>query len=131
MRRQAMLLLLLVAGCSTSPSVNPPPPPPPPPGPPPPPPSPGVVQVRNNSFNPEVVTVSVGGTVRWEWTGQGHNVTSVLSPSFGPNSATQSAPFTHGPLTFNQAGSYRYICGVHGFVSGSTTSGMRGSVVVQ
>jgi plastocyanin len=56
-------------------------------------------------------------------------VTSVFSPAF------QSAPvsnsgFVHGPLTFNTAGTYKYICSVHGAASNGNTSGMAGSVVV-
>jgi plastocyanin len=87
--------------------------------------------VQNNVFNPQTVAVFAGGTVRWDWVGQNHNVTSVLAPTFGPNSATANAPFNHGPLTFNTAGTYRYICTVHGSVSGSSTSGMDGVVIVQ
>jgi plastocyanin len=102
-----------------------------PPPPPPPPPAPGTVAVRNDEFVPATITVTVGGTVTWIWEGQDHNVTSVLAPAFGPNSQTRNAPFTHGPLTFNTPGTYRYICTIHGAVSGGQTTGMRGVVVVQ
>jgi plastocyanin len=89
------------------------------------------VEVRDNFFTPETVLLLVGGQVTWSWVGQGHTVTSVLSPSFAPNSAVQSAPFTHGPITFPTAGSYRYICSVHGSVSNGQTTGMQGVIIVQ
>jgi plastocyanin len=83
------------------------------------------------TFTPSTVRVVKGGTVTWTWTGTGHNVTSVLSPSFSPGSGTHDAPWTYGPVTFDNAGSYRFICSVHGAVSGSNVSGMNGTVTVQ
>lgn len=83
------------------------------------------------NFTPSSVTILKGGTVTWNWTGSNHNVTSVLSPSFAPNSGTHDAPWTFGPVTFANTGSYRFICSNHGSVSGSTVSGMSGTVTVQ
>jgi len=83
------------------------------------------------TFTPSTVTVVKGGTVTWNWTGANHNVTSVLSPSFSPSSGTHDAPWTFGPVTFNTAGTYRFICSIHGSVSGSNVSGMNGTVIVQ
>lgn len=123
-----MAAMLLVACGSSSSIVNPPPPPPPPPGPPV---AAATVEVRNNVFAPETVSLMAGGTVTWNWVGQDHTVTSVLSPSFGPNTAIENAPFTHGPITFPTPGSYRYICTVHGNVANGQTTGMRGVIVVQ
>ena len=82
-------------------------------------------------FTPETVVLEAGGTVTWSWVGQDHNVTSVLSPSFAPNSQTRSAPFTFGPVTFSTPGTYHYICTVHGNVAGGQTTGMRGIIIVQ
>jgi plastocyanin len=89
------------------------------------------VRVRNSGFEPETVVLNVGGTVTWNWVGQGHNVTSVLSPGFAPSSALQSAPAVHGPITFNTPGTYHYICTIHGSVSGGQATGMRGTIIVQ
>lgn len=89
------------------------------------------IQVQNDAFVPQVDTIAVGGTVTWNWVGQGHNVTSVLSPQFSGPSATANAPFTFGPITFSTAGTYQYICTVHGSVSNGQTSGMRGTIVVR
>jgi plastocyanin len=89
------------------------------------------VSVQNNIFTPEIASVNVGGTVTWNWTASDHTVTSVLSPAFNANTGVQNAGFTLGPLTFNTLGTFAYICTVHGSVSGNSTSGMAGTVVVQ
>ena len=90
------------------------------------------VSVRNDVFSPEVSAVVVGGTVTWTWEGSNHSVTSVLSPAFSPGSSgIHNAPFTFGPVTFPTAGTYRFICSVHGSVSGNSVGGMSGSVIVQ
>ena len=100
---------------------------------PPPPPTSATVQVQSNFFQPSSVTIAVGGTVTWNWAGSDHSVTPVLSPVFGnpAGSGVQNAGFTYGPITFTTAGTYRYICTVHGGVSGGTTTGMAGTVIVQ
>lgn len=82
------------------------------------------VTVQDNSFNPNAVSVDVGATVTWEWTGSNpHDVTWV-----GANAPAASATQTTGTYqrTFNAAGTYDYYCTVHG----TPTSGMRGSVTV-
>jgi plastocyanin len=89
------------------------------------------ITVENNDFNPALVTLSQGGTVTWNWTGSGHNVTSVGSPSFTASTDTQSAGFTFGPVIFNTVGTYRFICSIHGAWDGTNTSGMAGSIKVQ
>ncbi len=127
--RYGLLLAGALSACGGSePSFTNPPPPPPPPGPPA---GSATVEVRNNFFSPETVTLVAGGQVTWTWIGQDHNVTSVLAPSFSPNSITTNAPFTHGPIMFPAPGTYRYICTVHGGVSNGQTTGMRGAIVVQ
>ena len=98
---------------------------------PPPPPTSITIQVNNDFFSPQVDTVAAGGTVTWNWNGGPHNVTSVLSPSF-TSSTTQTAPATFGAITFSTAGTYQYICTIHGsLVGGQTPSGMHGTVVVE
>lgn len=101
---------------------------------PPPPPNPvqaAEIKVRNSVFVPEVVAVVPGGTVTWVWEGSDHSVVSVLTPGFAPgNSGVHSAPFTFGPVTFPAAGTYRFICSVHGSASGGSVVGMSGRVVV-
>ncbi len=125
------LVALALSGCGGSGSsiTNPPSPPPPPP-PPTPVPS-ATVDVRNNFFDPATVALIVGGQVTWNWVGQDHNVTSVLTPGFAPTSPTSNAPFTHGPVMFPTPGTYRYVCTVHGGVSNGQPTGMNGTIVVQ
>ena len=78
---------------------------------------------RNNSQNPAVDTIAVGGTVTWTWAANSiaHSVESTGSPSF-----TSSATQTSGSyaFTFTTSGSYHYDCIVHG-------AGMTGIIVVR
>jgi len=81
------------------------------------------VSVKDDAFDPASTTVSVGGTVSWQWRGtHQHNVTWVVAST---NSATQ----TIGAFmrTFATAGSYVYYCTIHG----TPTGGMHGTIVVQ
>ncbi len=77
----------------------------------------GSVDVEDNQFVTSAVRVLAGGTVRWTWRGNNpHNVTF----TGGPASATQ----TDGTFdrTFAMAGSFPYICTIHGqSMSGTVT----------
>jgi plastocyanin len=76
----------------------------------------------NNSQNPAVDTVAVGGTVTWTWAGVvQHSVQSTGSPSFTGSATQTSGSYA---FTFPTAGTYTYICGVHG-------AAMSGTVVVR
>lgn len=83
--------------------------------------------VRNNSQNPAVDTLAVGGTVTWTRVGGSHNVRSTGSPSF-PSSfggnPTNTVMGTTYQAQFNNAGTYQYNCGIHG-------TAMTGRVVVK
>jgi plastocyanin len=82
------------------------------------------VSVQDNFFDDDYVVVAAGGTVTWTWAGSNqHNVTWVSGGL--PDSPTQVAG-THS-VTFNTPGTYVYYCSIHG----SSTSGMRGTVVVK
>lgn len=86
------------------------------------------VEVRNNTFTPGSVTINTGGTVLWVWP-QGalqHNITPA-PPGTKPSSTTVRDGPTSYEEVFNQAGTYRYFCQVHG----TATTGMTGQVVVQ
>lgn len=68
-------------------------------------------------FKPKALTVHKGATVHWKWSSNApHNVTFSAKKS----SATGSSGSYK--RTFKKAGTYRYICTVHGF---------RGKVVVK
>jgi halocyanin-like protein len=82
-------------------------------------------------FDPADITIDAGTTVRWVWTGQGsqHNVVEadgdqpLDDPSFESELvATEGHEFTH---TFEEAGTYDYVCSVH------TAQNMVGSVQVE
>ncbi len=81
------------------------------------------VSVGNNFFNPSSVTIAVGGTVTWTWSAGAvtHNVTFQTAGAPSNVSNTSSGSF---PRTFNSAGTYQYVCTIHG-------ASMSGSVTVQ
>ncbi|EMA68679.1 halocyanin domain protein [Halorubrum aidingense JCM 13560] len=75
------------------------------------------------AFEPAHVTVDVGTTVVWEWTGEGggHNVYEV-NERF-ESELTDEAGFTF-EHTFDEPGTFEYVCTPH------QTQGMAGSVEV-
>src|SRR5262249_13928971 len=86
------------------------------------------------TFQPSVVNINVGDTVRWTFATTGHNVVSgssciadnrFCSPNdtgcAGTGSSGAGAVYTH---TFNTAGNFPYFCSPHCF------SGMTGTVIV-
>ncbi len=88
------------------------------------PPATAEVSVQDNFFDEDNVVIAAGGTVTWTWAGSNqHNVTWVSDGL--PDSPTQVAG-THS-VTFNTPGTYVYYCSIHG----SSTSGMRGTIVVK
>jgi plastocyanin len=86
------------------------------------------VQVLDNQFLPQSLTVLVGQTVTWSWAagGNAHSVTPAndLVPS-------RSGPPVPGPhtyvYTFTTPGVYTYYCEAHGLPAGT---GMAGTVTV-
>ena len=84
------------------------------------------VQVGNNFFNPEILTVQVGETVEWFNSGGFHNVNGDLvgnPESFG-NGNPSSDPWTY-EFTFTEPGVYNYQCDPHAGV------GMVGTITVE
>jgi plastocyanin len=77
------------------------------------------VSIQNSTFIPASVTILAGDTVTWtNRDGDQH------SARFSGMSTAVLAKGQSGSLTFSSAGTFNYICGVHG-------SSMRGTVVVQ
>lgn len=71
------------------------------------------VEVGDNFFDSDSVTVAPGDTVRWEWVGdQPHNV---KSPEFASDLQT-GGTFEH---RFTSAGRHHYICVVHPDMTGT------------
>lgn len=86
-------------------------------------PVPGGVTVTtpNLTFSPATVTIPVGGTVTWQFSGNTHNVTFTGAAPAGGNIPDQPAGGTQS-RTFTATGSYAYVCTRH--------NGMTGTVVV-
>lgn len=82
------------------------------------------IQIQDNSF-PAETRVAVGGTVTWDWAGSS-NPHSVVGTSDNAvdliNSETMTGEGTY-EVTFDEAGTYEYQCGVHG-------AAMSGRIVV-
>ncbi|WP_253736765.1 halocyanin domain-containing protein [Halohasta salina] len=75
------------------------------------------------AFDPAAIRVSVGTTVRWEWTGRGgqHNVVEEDGVFESEYYFDEGETFSH---TFGEPGVYRYVCTPH------QTQGMLGAVEV-
>jgi plastocyanin len=80
---------------------------------------PGVVEVDDNFFRPEKISVQTGDTVTWRWVGSaGHNVVHEGGDDFESDIKTKGT-FEH---TFEDAGEFDYHCTIH--------PGMEGTVEV-
>lgn len=67
--------------------------------------------VADYAFAPATVKIAKGGSVRWTWDGLApHNVTF---PKLGKASPTAASGDYR--RRFKKAGTYRYVCTVHGF----------------
>lgn len=94
-------------------------------------PPPGIqVQVRDDFFDPAVITITVGETVTWVWGEEVNNLHNVLPDDRGTpgRSGEPTAGPTSFSYTFEEVGAFRYYCQVHGNVNGV---GMSGRVIVQ
>jgi|KBSSwiStaDraftv2_1062776.scaffolds.fasta_scaffold129381_3 plastocyanin len=88
------------------------------------------IQVQDNFYSPSTVLISAGGTVTWNWVGDGHSVTPDGTLTF-TGVTLKSAPYTLGPVIFAVAGTYSFHCTAHG-VAGTYGGGtMTGAVFVQ
>lgn len=81
---------------------------------------------HNGSVDPAVDTITVGGTVTWAWGAAGsHSIQSTGQvPAVFRSSVVMSDANSTYSVQFNTAGTYTYICGVHG-------AAMSGRIVVQ
>lgn len=69
----------------------------------------GVTLTGSNTFEPEQVTVDEGGTVTFTWEGGTHNV----SFDDGPMSETTGDVGNTFARTFDDAGSFDFVCTIH------------------
>jgi LPXTG-motif cell wall-anchored protein len=73
----------------------------------------------DNKFVPASLTVSVGDTVQFNWTGGFHDVTFSDGEKSGAPTADTGALYSR---TFNSPGTYNYVCTVH------EALGMKGTI---
>ncbi len=79
------------------------------------------VEIGDNFFRPETVTVNVGDTVVWTHRGnQPHNVTSTTGAFESELQMRNGQQFTYTPTA---PGTYEYVCTIH--------EGMDGTLIVQ
>ncbi|MDZ4863963.1 MAG: Ig-like domain-containing protein [Gemmatimonadota bacterium] len=73
----------------------------------------------NATFNQAIDTIGVGGTVTWTATSATiHFVESTGSPSFTNGGNISTGGTTSSNFTFNTAGTYTYVCGIHPSMTG-------------
>jgi len=85
------------------------------------------VEVLDNSFNDENIQVAPGTKVVWTNNGrQDHDIVPAEGEGFGaePDDFGPEAVYEH---TFDQPGTYRYYCSLHG----TPVAGMVGAIVVK
>jgi plastocyanin len=78
------------------------------------------VEMRDNAFIPESITVQAGDTVTWtSHDPEAHTVTFLSGPEKpGSGELNDGQSFTH---TFRLPGDYSYTCGLHANMNGSLT----------
>lgn len=92
----------------------------------PPPPAPETItiNVEDNKFTPNKITVPVGATVVWTHTGQRPHTITADDGTFDSGRLENGATFS---FTFEQAGTFPYFCQFHG---GKGGEGMAGTIIV-
>jgi plastocyanin len=75
------------------------------------------VEIADFAFGPAEITIAAGGTVTWTNTdGQEHTATS--SGNFDTGAI---APDASATVTFDEPGTYTYICSFHPFMTATVT----------
>jgi plastocyanin len=82
------------------------------------------IEIADNSFSPNKVTVPVGATVVWTHKGQRPHTVTADDGSFDSDKLENGASFKQ---TFAKAGTFPYFCKFHG---GKGSEGMAGAIVV-
>jgi plastocyanin len=69
------------------------------------------VALRDDAFDPAVLTVRKGATVRWVWRGKHkHDVTVATGPVAFHSKRKRSGDYTH---RFGKRGTYQLVCTTH------------------
>lgn len=81
------------------------------------------VEMRDNTFQPQTITVNVGDTITWTNVGQRpHDATADNGAFSSPRRMSNGQSFS---WTATAPGTYTYVCTIH------INQGMRGTIVVQ
>ena len=80
-----------------------------------------------SSWSPTRATINAGETVRWRSVSGTHTVTA-YGGNWTKNTVLSAGEATR--RTFNSTGIYKFLCTIHGNVSGGVCSGMCGRVRV-
>jgi LPXTG-motif cell wall-anchored protein len=83
------------------------------------------VEVDDNYFKPQTLTVQAGTTVKWGSEGKHEHTVTADNGAFGSGDLKSGGTFS---FTFNKAGTYAYYCKYHGARGGV---GMSGTIVVK
>jgi plastocyanin len=78
------------------------------------------IEVKDNSFAPENITIKSGTKVVWKWVG----TANPHSIQLGGQSSTQQTSGTYERVMDQGSGSFAYQCGVHG-------AAMAGKIVIE
>jgi plastocyanin len=96
MKKTALLLLAIVFGLTTAQATK------------------HIITQSGLTFSPNLITVNVGDTIRWEWTGGIHTTTTKNIPAGAP---TWDSPLTAADPSFEYVvtlpGEYEYKCTIH------------------
>jgi plastocyanin len=89
------------------------------------------VQLGDNWFKPETITIQPGDTVRWSYEGGSspHNVVAADGSWQSHNFNTLGLPDSYS-RTFTEPGVHKYVCTFHGGCNNNECSGMWGTVNV-
>jgi plastocyanin len=82
-----------------------------------------LIQIRDNSFDPPVLSVVVGRAVAWRHEGSSPHTVTSGSPTESPGRIFDSGTLRNGQgftFTFSEAGIYTYFCKVHGAMMSGT-----------
>jgi plastocyanin len=76
------------------------------------------VIIFDNGYSPTAVTVALGGTVTWVWTGNNAHGVTFDDASITPSPIQSSGSFS---IRFPRAGMFSFFCTVHGRIVESGT----------
>lgn len=82
-----------------------------------------LIRIRDNSFDPPVLSVTVGRIVAWQHEGSNPHTVTSGSPTMSPGALFDSGTLSNGngfTFTFSEAGNFPYFCKIHGAMMSGT-----------